>query len=203
MRQHVLTSVEPAAEPVTLIETKGFLRVDGSDDDQLISGLIASARQAAESFTRRAFITQTLKLQLDAFPTKPLGWWDGVREGSIITEQVATLELPRPPLVSVTSVTYFDVDDTQQEFAASNYFVDTDNEPGRLILKAGKTWPSTRSTAAVIVTYKAGYGADATKVPRPIRDAILHHVAYLYDHRGTDMAPAAQSLLAPYRVLRL
>jgi len=58
----------PAEEPVTLTEAKNHLRVDLSDDDSLISALIVAAREHAEAITRRAFITQTLKLSLDAFP---------------------------------------------------------------------------------------------------------------------------------------
>jgi uncharacterized phiE125 gp8 family phage protein len=49
----------PASEPVTREQAKNHLRVDIDEDDTLISSLIVVARQRAEEFTRRAFITQT------------------------------------------------------------------------------------------------------------------------------------------------
>lgn len=49
----------PASEPVNLAQAKNHLKVDLSNDDALIDSLIVSARQRAEEYTRRAFITQT------------------------------------------------------------------------------------------------------------------------------------------------
>ena len=43
--------VTPAAsEPITLTEAKNFLRVDGTDDDTLITALISAAREMCESY---------------------------------------------------------------------------------------------------------------------------------------------------------
>ena len=58
----------PAAEPLTLAEAKLHLRVDDTADDALIGALITAARQHAEHDTRRALVTQTWKLALDASP---------------------------------------------------------------------------------------------------------------------------------------
>ena len=54
----------PANEPVSLLEAKQHLRVDGDDDDLLIGSLIAAARQAAETQTGRQLITARWKLVL-------------------------------------------------------------------------------------------------------------------------------------------
>ena len=54
----------PAIEPVTLAEAKAHLKVDTTDDDTLITSLIAAARARAEWHTRRAFITQGWMLWL-------------------------------------------------------------------------------------------------------------------------------------------
>lgn len=83
-------SVEPAEEPITLEEAKSHLRVDIEDDDNLILNLITAARQKAESILKRALITQTWIYYPDDFPDKDY------------------IELPMPPLQSVSSVTYTD-----------------------------------------------------------------------------------------------
>ena len=54
--------VEPAIEPITLSEAKQHLRMEVSDDDALITLLIAAGRQYAEQLTRTSFITQQWSL---------------------------------------------------------------------------------------------------------------------------------------------
>ncbi|MBY0407045.1 MAG: head-tail connector protein, partial [Rickettsiales bacterium] len=44
----------PVAEPLTLAETKLYLRVSGGDEDALIGDMIASARIMAEQWLRRS-----------------------------------------------------------------------------------------------------------------------------------------------------
>lgn len=198
----------PAAEPVTLAEAKAHLRVEIADDDALIADLVAAARQAAESHTRRALITQTWRLTLDRFPGKPLPWWDGVREGADVPEPANAIELPRPPLQSVTSVTAYDDADAATVMAATDYFVDSDHEPGRVVLRSGKTWPVVlRVAAGVEIEYVAGYGA-ATDVPEAIRQGLLLLVGHFYENREAVAAAGAVSelplgvaaLWRPYRV---
>ena len=52
-------TTEPATEPLTLTEAKEHLRVDGTDEDTLITSIITVARKLCENYTNRAFITQT------------------------------------------------------------------------------------------------------------------------------------------------
>jgi len=55
----------PAIEPVTLEELKDHLRIDSADEDAVLTGLLAAAREWCEGFQNRAYITQTLQLWLD------------------------------------------------------------------------------------------------------------------------------------------
>ena len=69
----------PATEPVTLAELKAWAKIDTDADDALITSLLAAARQAAEDYTRRSFITQSWRLTLDLEPSDfDRNWAPGV-----------------------------------------------------------------------------------------------------------------------------
>lgn len=178
----------PALEPVTLQEAKDHLRVTGNDEDALISELIIAARQQAETFTRRALLTQTWELYLDCF------------NGDI--------ELPNPPLQSVESIKYIDLDGVEQTLAATEYKTYAWNEPGVIAPAYGKAWPSTRAEkGAVTVRYIAGW-QTAADVPAPIKSAILLMIGHLYENRE-DSSPltihqiprGAEYLMWPYKII--
>jgi len=160
----LVVSVEPTEEPVTRTEVKAHLRIDTTDDNTLLDTLISAARHYAENFTRRAFVTQTLVLRMDAFPA-------------------TDIELPRAPAASVTSIAYIDTDGATQTWAAENYTVDVNTKPARIVLAYDKSYPDTRTVInAVTVTYVAGYG-DATTVPQGIKLAIKSLVGHWYENR--------------------
>ena len=96
----------PAVEPVTLFETKAQLRVDTDDEDVLLAAMIRAARVRCEQYTRRAFVTQTIRYTLDCLPEFDSDWLTSER--SIW----ADVELPRPPFQSLVAVTY--ATDTQE-----------------------------------------------------------------------------------------
>jgi uncharacterized phiE125 gp8 family phage protein len=183
MKLNLITA--PSVEPVTLQQTKDHLRVDSADDDALIDNLILSARQWAESLTRRALITQTWDFFLDVFP--------------------AVIEVPRPPLQSVTSVKYLDTDGVQQTLDSALYDVDTNVEPGAIRPAWSCDWPSVRDVAnAIEVRFVAGYGDAAQDLPAPIVSAILLHVQAHYDRDFRDLEllrSTAEALLGPYRII--
>ena len=161
-----LSLIVPASEePITVAEAKASpsLRVAVATDDTDIGTLITTARDMAETITRRAFITQTWELVLDGFPT-----------GGIV--------LPLPPLQSVASIKYIDTDGAQQTLDALLYAVDTDSEPGLVVPAYGESWPSTRDEVnAVRVRFVAGYGA-AADVPAAIKTWIKMRAGTLYDN---------------------
>lgn len=155
----------PAAEPVTLAEAKSQLRVDGTDDDTLITGLIKNAREYCEAFQNRAMVTQTWDLWLGAWPSGD------------------HIEIPLPPLQSVTSVKYYGTDDTEYILAATEYDTDDKGYKGRVALKYGKSWPTTtlRPSNAVVVRFVAGYGDAATAVPQKVKQAMMLDIKLNYD----------------------
>jgi uncharacterized phiE125 gp8 family phage protein len=175
----------PAVEPVTLETAKNHLKVDSNDDNLLITALITTARQLAEKETKRAFITQTWQMYLDSAP--------------------AEIEIPKPPLQSVSSIKVIDDAGNEDEVSSTYYDVDaSENSPGRVRLKSGCSWPSYRGFASFIIEFKAGYGDDAESIPETLRQAVLQIVGHLYDNRGSEDIPAgAKALLWSYKVFTL
>ena len=195
----LIQTVPPAVEPVSLAEAKLHMRVDLDDDDALIQKLIEAARRHTEDFTSRSLITQTWKLTLDRFPESLLLWrWDAWTCSNVI-------ELPKPPLQSVTSVKYYDPDGVLQTLAASKYLVDAVTEPGRIAPVTGEFWPATQDRInAVEIIYVAGYGAAAANVPAGLLAAIKLLLANWYENREATIAGSLNPVpLAVEALLRM
>ncbi len=183
----------PATEPVTLVEAKVHLRVDAVSEDALITSLITAAREYAETVTWRALITQTWKFYCDDWP---------------VGDEIL---LPNAPLQSVASVKYKDTAGIQTTWGVSNYIVDTDSEPGRVVLGYGLSWPSVTLYPAnpIEIEFTAGYGVAAA-VPASIKQAMLLLIGHLYENREataagqtiTEVPFAVKALLSPLRVWR-
>ena len=185
----------PAAEPVDMAVVEEHLRASTSGSDAtLIESYLQSAREAVEAHTGRALMPQTWELRLPAFPSSG-----------------APIEIPMPPLASVTSVTYDDADGAEVVMAEEDYQVILSSGPrplpGRLLPAPGGTWPATESgnAAAVRIRFVCGY-ASASEVPAALRAAILLMLGDLYANReaGSERPisenPAVDRLLAPFRV---
>lgn len=193
MNVHIVQSSPPSLEPVTLTEAKSHCRVDIVEDDVLIGRLITAAREYVEATIKRQLITATWKLYLDSFPEEII--------------------LPRPPLSSVTSITYVDTNGATQTVSASVYQVTTADEPARIVTAYGQSWPTARTQPdAVCVTYVAGYASTASSAvaacPVAIKQAMLLIIGHLYEFRQTSVAGtiisqvpfAVDALLAPYKI---
>jgi uncharacterized phiE125 gp8 family phage protein len=195
MRYSLVQTVPPTTEPVTLAEVKAQSRIDAVDAEQdtLLGNYIEAVRQQVENETGRQLITATWVYRAWGFPGCPY------------------IELPKPPLLTISAVAYVDADGVTQTWAGSNYRADIYAQPGRLYLAYGASWPSVRiQFDAVQITYTAGYGANAANVPEPLRTAILLWVAHLYEHREAvtektlDVMPlAVERFVWPYRLTNL
>ena len=131
--------------------------------DPLLSILIASARQHAETLLKRYLITQTIDLYLDCFPD---------------------CEIKLPPIQSVTAITYTDSNGDTQTLASDQYLVDAVSTPSRIAPAYGVVWPSVRyQNNAVKIRFIAGYGS-ASAVPQCIKNWMLLRIKQMYDQQG-------------------
>lgn len=184
---NLIVVTPPEEEPATVAETKGQVRSDasvGSTEDALISTYIAAAREKCEEISRRAFVTQTLALVLDAWPEEN------------------TIKIPRPPLIEVESVTYKLADGSEQEF--TDFVIDTASEPGRLALAHGASWPDDDlyPIGAIRIEFQAGYGAAAA-VPQIYKMAVQLLAAHWYENREATTPNALGSVEIPFGVTAL
>lgn len=209
-------TVPPAVEPVSLAQAKAHLLVDFPDQDLLIQSLVSASRELCEQKMQRAIFNQTYVLSLDQFnygdwrSTIPMERRNPLRF-SALWESMA-LRLPMPRLVSVTSITYSDVNGATQTLDPSQYTVDAASQPARIVPAQSMTWPTTDYyiPGSVKVTYVAGSygdGVDSNTCPRSIVAAILLMLGHLYENReaSTDVAAlkvlplGVDSLLNAYR----
>lgn len=179
----------PTWEPVVISQAKLHLRIEDTthDDDEMLTWQIKAAREHVERRTNRQLCTATWDLYLDEFPDE--------------------IEMPYPPLASVTSIKYLDDNGVEQTLAASVYSVDTGIEPGVIRLAYDQSWPSFRSVEnAITVRFVAGW-ASLGAVPSSLRAAVLLKMSELYTHREIQMIgtisedlPAFESLIWSYKV---
>lgn len=162
--------------------------------DPYLLALISAARRYAEISTKRAMVTQTWDMTIDSFPQSSAQF----------------IEIPMPPLQSVTSISYVDSNGATQVWDSNLYTVDTKREAGRVMPEYSQVWPTTRGHINdVTIRFVAGYG-NANDVPATIKHAMLLMIGHWYEHREEvsagvtmDKLPlAAQHLLATYSVWR-
>ena len=205
-----------ATNVVSIADFKLFARIDSSvtSENALIESLVFLAQDMAESYTGRAITQQDLQLFLDRLPFYSD---EKLREGVYTAPDLQSnsnfIVLPKPNLVSVTHVKYYDNDNTESTFATSNYYVDTTSEQGRIVLKNGVSWPTAselRNANAYEVQFRAGYGNAASDVPKPLVQGIKMLALHLYENReiatsmNVNLIPNTVAMLfAPYKVQRL
>ena len=154
--------VTPATgEPLSLADARAHLRVDGDEEDTLISFYISAARAHIEKCTQNRLRSETVDIFMDGFPGR--------------------IELPVYPATSITSITYYGTDDTATVWASTNYQADLDARPAVIVPKYSISWPSVtlRPMQGVKVRAVVGWAT----VPEDLMAALRMCLASLYENR--------------------
>lgn len=162
----------PVVEPISLLEVRQHLRLtsDQTEDDQILLGMISTARRLVER-----------RLGVALVCTQYRATWPAAR---------AVVELPNPPLLQGEAypilVESLDVDGDATTVDDENYRLDGDATPARLIF-------STVPPGELRVTYYAGLPAGSRIAPQ-LRSAMLLIIGHLYANREASTAMAVDEL---------
>jgi hypothetical protein len=166
---------------LTLDEAKKFLRVEGNEEDALITAIMDGAFAYAEGYLNKTVGANSYRMSQDTF------------------EDV--IKLFRPPVSEITKIEYIDTGNAIQELDLTLIVFDPDS--GYLFLKAGQEWPDLANQPfAVHVEYDCD-GMYAEKDGNDILDAIKLTMTYRYDWRDDPnqrWRKASDNILSPHRI---
>lgn len=173
----------PSSEPLTRSEVATFLKLDDDNsENDLIDALIVAARQYCEYYTDTKLFTQTVKAYMDEFPEEEI-------------------KLLYPPFQSVTSVEYYDADNSLQTLSSSLYTVNTKGT--KLSIKSTTTFPESYDRKnAVIVTFVSGY-SSVDSIPENLKMAMKLMISNWHLNREDHvkkLPTASEHLMNAYKV---
>jgi len=159
-------TTDASTEPVSSTELKAFLRIDHTDEDTLLTSLITAARQMAEDYCQRSFITQTWKAYANDFPDE--------------------IELLHGKVISVTTIKYSVTTALDTTLSSSSYNASTETDVCTIF--PVDSWPETDNDFpnSIEVAYTAGYGSSESDVPEVIVDVIKRIAADQYEMRTSN-----------------
>lgn len=160
---------EPYVYPVDLAETKLYLKIDYSVEDELLQGLIMSATDILEKYTGRWFVARDAQ-----------GRWDRIR----VTKQeyYPFIEIRRSPLITLTSLERFHGDQWVVMTEDTDYQVKELSSYSRVLLFTNISVDNYQAYP-LRASFSAGYG-QPIDVPQPIKTAIKQLINYMWLNRG-------------------
>ena len=176
--------------PVSMSSMKDHLRIRHNHQDKLIRDYIVAAQELVESQLGITLTITTRSHVLSRFPS------------------TGCIELPYPPLQSLTSIQYYDSSNASQSLDVSSdvYTITRRKVPAQVLRTVDEDWPATYGRHdAVTIAYTAGFGGSHKSIPESLKHAIRIMVQDWYE-AGTPAAPyehathqAVRTLLSAWR----
>lgn len=177
----LIQTVAPIAEPLTLEETKAFLRILDVNDDLLIASMISTAREHVENVTNRQIEVATFELYADCFISK----------------------LPKNPVQSIVKIEYMDENGSYVELLSSSYYL---YEKSGISFIEYTSKPTVKThKKAVKITFTSGY----LQVPEAIKQYLKVKISTMFENReefviGANISSFGgnliENLLSSYRI---
>lgn len=165
-----------ACGPAALAEAKAFMRIDGTNEDAVLTDLIESACGLCEAFVGRMLLVR------------------GVSE--TVAASGAWTRLGRSPVIGVTQVSEV-VGGIPVVVVGAGIDIDANGDGW---VRHGGTYVADGLQLAV--AYRAGLAADWTSVPAALRGGIVRLAAHLYMRRDADVACPPAAVAALWRPFR-
>ncbi len=143
---------------ITLEEARLFLRVEYTDDDELITSMVKGATVVAQAFINQQITECQYALALSSFQ----------KEVSLLS-----------PVKTIDSVKYYDTTNTLQTLDGSNYYLMDFGLPNKLIFTEGVSLDTYNRPDAIQITFTSGM----TTVPSDIIQWVKIRVATMYQFR--------------------
>lgn len=193
-------SDDPVIEPVTLDDMKAYLRVDFTDDDDLITALISAARSKCEKILGMVLVDTTIKALYEVHGNRVHGYGyvtypTGTIWGGLHRHRKNRFEIFYGPVLEESGVPAFTGLPDDAEIKGHGFSV----------------WIETYD-CSLDISYSSGWDM----VPEWANLAIKKQVAWDYESRGDqllssrsngistsripDIAPETSAILSPYRV---
>ncbi|WP_114010189.1 head-tail connector protein [Cohaesibacter intestini] len=178
----------PQIEPVSLSDIKAYLKIDHSEEDDLLRAFLTSARIHLEQLIGQHLITQTWRVILDC----PF-------------ERV--MSLPVAPLGAILSAAFLSSDGVLVDLGSEAFCINQPSGPATIRAIGGQV---ALAGYRLQLDVETGFGATAEEVPAPLLQAIRMITAEWYERRliadpGSlpALSKALAPLIAPYRAVRL
>jgi uncharacterized phiE125 gp8 family phage protein len=191
MKMNMYLVKPPEKEMISLEEGKNYLRVDHDFDDDCLTSLIRSTREALETVIQKSVLRQTLKYIING------NFF--LREKYVsFCGNTVIIPLPKPPIIKIVSVTLDGkkIDDEKYCFEKSD---------STLILNMRMDCKKPRTLEVI---YEAGIAEDCKDIPYQLKLANLMLLANAYQerysHKNDDIfSKGVRRLLSPFLNLKL
>lgn len=177
----MVLSLYPAEAPVSLDETRAWLRLGANNDDAIIAALIRAATDICEAFIGQWLIMRSVEEEIPV--------------------DTGAMRLAKRPVLAVDTITALPNDGAEFALTPDQYDV-TIARDGLATLRI----PMAAAFARVRVGYRAGIADMANGIPEALRQGIIRMVAHLYaarDGAGGEPPTIITALWQPWRRLGL
>lgn len=181
--------VAAASQAIVIADLKVYGYVKNTERDDELTALIPVAISYVEDVTGRALVTQEFDV-----------WYDRDEFFQMIQNGFAYLSTLNA--TSIDSITLYSMDGTTTVVDANTYRLADNKAKFDQILPSG----STRDMDAVKIEVTAGYGANSTEMPEPLKTAMYAMCMHWFHYNGdvstdnlTHIPDTVKTWLMPYK----